>query len=93
MKKLTLLLVSIFTVLISFAGEVTEEQALVIAQQFMRGKQFKQKNLHRTRSVGDTKSFYIFNVDKNGSLVYYLKEFLANTIVEGAVGGGVAVFS
>lgn len=69
MKKLTLLLVSIFTVLISFAGEVTEEQALVIAQQFMRGKQFKQKNLHRTRSVGDTKSFYIFNVDKNGGFI------------------------
>ena len=44
MKKLTLLFISLFVSLISFAGEVTEEQALQKAQQFMQGKQFKQKN-------------------------------------------------
>lgn len=68
MKKLTLLFISLFVSLISFAGEVTEEQALQKAQQFMQGKQFKQKNLRRAAAIGG-KSFYVFNAEQNGGFV------------------------
>ncbi|MBQ9091821.1 MAG: hypothetical protein IJY52_06095, partial [Anaerotignum sp.] len=45
------------------SGEVTEEQALQKAQQFMQGKQFKQKNLRRAPAAEtQTKAYYVFNV-------------------------------
>jgi hypothetical protein len=68
MKKLTLLFISLFISLITFAGEVTEEQALQKAQQFMQGKKFKQKNLRRAAAIGG-KSFYVFNAEQNGGFV------------------------
>ena len=70
MKQLTLLLISLFSSLVINAGEVTEEQALQKAQQFMQGKQFKQKNLRRAPAAEtQTKAYYVFNVENNGGFV------------------------
>lgn len=49
------LLVSFFTVLVSIAisaGNVTEQQALTIARQFMQGKSFQQKQVRRAAAIG-----------------------------------------
>ena len=66
------LLVSFFTVLVSieiFAGNVTEQQALTIARQFMQGKSFQQKQVRRAAAVGDNQ-FYVFNAEgQNGFVI------------------------
>lgn len=66
------LLVSFFTVLVSiaiFAGNVTEQQALTIARQFMQGKTFQQKQVRRATTVGDNQ-FYVFNAEgQNGFVI------------------------
>lgn len=70
MKKLTILLISLFAFLTVFAGEVTEQQALQIAQKFMQDKQFKQKNLRRALSENaGNKAYYVFNVENNDGFV------------------------
>lgn len=68
MRKVYIVLISLFFSLISFAGEVTEEQAFQKAQQFMKGKQFRQTNLRRASSTGD-KAYFVFNVENNGGFV------------------------
>lgn len=68
MKKLTFLLISLFACLTVFAGEVTEQQALQIAQKFMQGKQFKQQNLRRASIAADN-AFYVFNAENKGGFV------------------------
>ena len=68
MRRL-LLFITFLVSLVSFAGEVTEQEALWKAQQFMKGKQFKQKNLRRASAIGGPKSFYVFNADNNGGFV------------------------
>ena len=66
------LLVSFFTVLVSIAilaGNVTEQQALTIARQFMQGKSFQQKQVRRAAAVGDNQ-FYVFNAEgQNGFVI------------------------
>lgn len=66
------LLVTFFTVLVSIAilaGNVTEQQALTIARQFMQGKSFQQKQVHRAAAVGDNQ-FYVFNAEgQNGFVI------------------------
>ena len=70
MKKLTLLLIGLLISLGSFAGDVTEAEALQKAQQFMQGKQFKHKNLRRAPSKNvESKAYYVFNVENNGGFV------------------------
>lgn len=70
MKKLTLLFISLFAFLTIFAGEVTEAEALQKAQQFMQGKQFKQRNLRRAPSA-DVKNnaYYVFNAEDGGFVI------------------------
>ncbi len=68
MKKLTFIIISLFLSLISFAGEVTEQEALQKAQKFMKGKQFKQKNLRRA-ATATKNAYYVFNVENNGGFV------------------------
>jgi hypothetical protein len=68
MKKLTFLLISVFVSLLSFAGEVTEQDALQKAQQFMKGKQFKQMNLHRAPSMAGN-AYYVFNAEDGGFVI------------------------
>ena len=60
MRKIYFLLISLFFSLMSFAGAVTEEQALQKAQQFMQGKQLKQMNLRRAVSTAGN-AYYVFN--------------------------------
>jgi thiol-disulfide isomerase/thioredoxin len=68
MRKVYFFLISLFFSLTTFAGEVTEEQALQKAQQFMQGKQLKQTNLRRAASaVGN--AYYVFNAENNGGFV------------------------
>ena len=67
MRKIVLF-ISFLVSLISFAGEVTEQEALQKAQQFMKGKHFTQKNLRRAAAIGG-KSFYVFNADQDGGFV------------------------
>ena len=69
MKRLSLLLASLFISLITFAGEVTEEEALQKAQQFMKGKQFKQRNLRRAASTTGNNPYYVFNAENNDGFV------------------------
>ena len=67
MRKIVLF-ISFLVSLISFAGEVTEQEVLQKAQQFMKGKHFTQKNLRRAAAIGG-KSFYVFNADQDGGFV------------------------
>ena len=69
MRRLSLLLASLFISLITFAGEVTEEEALQKAQQFMKGKQFKQRNLRRAASTTGNNSYYVFNAENYDGFV------------------------
>ena len=68
MKKLLLLLLVIMAHLTMIAGEVTEQQALLKAQQFMQDKQFILKNLRRAAPTA-TNAYYVFNVENNGGFV------------------------
>ena len=68
MKKLTLLLISIFSFLALSAGEITEAEALQKAQKFMQGKKFKQKNLRRAMTT-ERNAYYIFNAENDGGFV------------------------
>ena len=61
----------LFTLLVSLtmnAGEVTEQQALQKAQQFMQGKQFEHRNLRRAASTAGN-AYYVFNAEDNGGFV------------------------
>ena len=69
MKKLSLLLISLLACMTLSAGEVTEEEALQKARQFMKGKQFKQRNLRRAASTTGNNSYYVFNAENNDGFV------------------------
>lgn len=69
MKNFFSLIIALFTSLAIYAGEVTEQQALQKAQQFMKGKQFKQKNLRRAASTSFNNAYYVFNAEDNGGYV------------------------
>ena len=68
-KRLLLISLALVTTVVMMAGNVTEEQALNIARQFMQGKKIQQQvQLHRAASAGDT-PFYVFNVEQQGGFV------------------------
>ena len=67
--SLTLSLLASVTV---FAEQVTEDEALQKAQQFMPGKQFKQSAptpSARASGIGASRPYYIFNAEDNGGYV------------------------
>ena len=68
MKKIYSLITAFFVILAINAGEVTEQQALLKAQQFMKGKQFTLKNLRRAAPT-ENNAYYVFNVENNGGFV------------------------
>jgi len=68
MKRLYFFLFTFFASLTMSAGEVTEQQALQKAQQFMQGKKFKQTNLRRAASAAGN-AYYVFNAENNGGFV------------------------
>lgn len=54
----------------TFAGKVSEQQALQKAIQFMKGKRFETKSLTRSQADEEKfKEFYVFNVENNGGFV------------------------
>ncbi len=69
MKKIYFFIITLLVSLTMNAGEVTEQQALQKAQQFMKGKQFKQVNLRRATAITEGNAFYVFNVENNGGFV------------------------
>ena len=73
MKKLFLLLFAFVAFSITVqAGDVTEQEALLKAQQFMKGKTFKQKTLRRAPQRNATKKnapYYVFNAEGNDGFV------------------------
>lgn len=69
MRRLLCSLVLTIVSMVMMAGNVTEQQALTIARQFMQGKTFQQKQLRRAPSIGD-KQFYVFNAEgQNGFVI------------------------
>lgn len=71
MKKHLLSVTLFFVSLIVSAGEVTEQEALQKAQQFLKGRTFQQKNLRRasTANTFAQDAFYVFNADGNQGFV------------------------
>ena len=72
MKRPLFLLLALLVSLMMSAQRITEEQALVKAQQFMQGKVFKQhRNVRRVNgnTLPAAQSLYIFNVEENGGFV------------------------
>ena len=68
MKRLTLILIAAVVSITLNAKEVTEQQALVKAQEFMQGKQLKKTDLRRAASP-ENKAYYVFNAESNGGFV------------------------
>ena len=70
MRKSLLLLVAILVSAMTFAGKVSEQQALQKARQFMQDKRFEVKALTRAQmGNGQVSPFYVFNVENNGGFV------------------------
>lgn len=69
MRRLLCSLVLTIVSMVMMAGNVTEQQALTIARQFMQGKTFQQKQVRRAAAVGDNQ-FYVFNAEgQNGFVI------------------------
>lgn len=69
MKRLLFSFFTAFVSIVISAGNVTEQQALTIARQFMQGKTFHQEKLHRAATVSDNQ-FYVFNAEgQNGFVI------------------------
>lgn len=70
MKKLLLLLACTFICLITQAANITEEEALKKAQQFMQNKRFYHSNTHRAPIKNNSgTAYYVFNAEDNGGFV------------------------
>ena len=67
-KNLLVLFLSLFALTLS-AGEVSEQEALQKARQFMLGRTFQQKQLRRAPSTIGEGAFYVFNADNEGGFV------------------------
>ena len=71
MKKGLLVTTTLLVSMTLMAGNVTEQEALRKAQQFMQGRSFQQKNLRRaaTANTFAQDAFYVFNADGNQGFV------------------------
>ncbi|MBR6171425.1 MAG: C10 family peptidase [Bacteroidaceae bacterium] len=68
MRRLSFITAALFVSMVSFAGKVTEKQALQKAQHFMQSKQFKHRNLRRAPSIRSN-AYYVFNAEGNDGFV------------------------
>lgn len=68
MKKLSIILLTLLLPLLAAAGPVTEQQALLKAQQFMQGKTFTAQKSRRLAPKQDsnTAALYVFNAQEGG---------------------------
>lgn len=71
MKRNLLVLFSLIVSMTLTAGNVTEQEALRKAQQFLQGRSFQQKNLRRSATANTfaQDAFYVFNADGNQGFV------------------------
>ncbi len=70
MKKLLLGLVALILGSLSVsANDVSEQEALQKARQFMQGRTFQQKQLRRAQSAVGEGAFYVFNADNEDGFV------------------------
>ena len=73
MKKLTFLLFALAFTSVMHAKQVTEEQALKIAQKFFKNKLLESRNLSRSKNAGQKtnvlQDFYVFNAENKGGFV------------------------
>ena len=70
MKRLFLLTLTALVSLGMMAGEVTEQQALQKAREFMKGKQLTKSAARRAgQKAGEWQAFYVFNAQDNGGFV------------------------
>lgn len=68
MRRLSFITAALFVSIVSFAGKITEKQALQKAQHFMQSKQFKHRNLRRAPSTRSN-AYYVFNAENNDGFV------------------------
>jgi len=71
MKKSLLVMTALLASMSLTAGNVTEQEALRKAQQFLQGRSFQQKNLRRSATANTfaQDAFYVFNADGNQGFV------------------------
>lgn len=70
MKKTLLTLLAFMVAVAVNAGQVSKQQALLKAQQFMPGKQFGEaRSYARGTNISEEEPFYVFNADNNGGFV------------------------
>ncbi len=71
MRKLSIILLTLLLPLLAAAGPVTEQQALLKAQQFMQGKTFTAQKSRRLAPGQDsnTAALYVFNAQEGGYAV------------------------
>ena len=71
MKHFLLVVISLFVSQLMTAGNVTEQEALRKAQQFLQGRSFQQKDLRRSATANTFAqgAFYVFNADGNQGFV------------------------
>ncbi len=69
MKKISSVISLLLVSLTLSAGEVSEQEALQKAQQFLQGRTFQQKHLRRAQSAVGDGTFYVFNADGNNGFV------------------------
>ena len=66
MKKILLTLLAFIATVAMNAGQVSKQQALQKAQQFMPGKRFGEvRNFARGGNVSDSQPYYIFNAEED----------------------------
>lgn len=74
------------------AGEVTEQEALQKARQFMQGKRFKQKTLRRApAAVAQQNAYYVFNAEDNDGFVIVAGDDRMPAILGYSYNGGLDV--
>ncbi len=70
MKKVLLTLLAFMVTVAMNAEQISKQQALQKAQQFMPGKQFGEvRSFARSAGSSEREPFYVFNADGNGGFV------------------------
>ncbi len=66
MKKISFLLICLFSSMMMQAGEITEAQALQKAQQILKGRQLVKERARTRGAEATSPAYYVFNAEANG---------------------------
>ena len=66
MKKISFLLMCLFSSMMMQAGEITEAQALQKAQQILKGRQLVKERARTRGAEATSPAYYVFNAEANG---------------------------